>query len=50
VYTIASLNGAPDPKPAAAFVKWFLGKQGQAILLKQGIVAASPFEVVRASK
>jgi len=50
VYTIASLNGAPDAAPAAAFVKWFLGKKGQAIVLKQGLVAASPFKVAPASK
>jgi len=48
-YTVATLNGAPDPAPAAAFVKWMLGKQGQAILIKQGIVPVSPFKVVRAS-
>jgi molybdate/tungstate transport system substrate-binding protein len=48
-YTVATLKGAPDPAPAAAFVKWMLAKQGQAILIKQGIVPVSPFKVVRAS-
>ena len=47
-YTIAKLNGAPDPAPAAAFVQWLLHKQGLTILKKQGLVPVSPARVVPA--
>jgi molybdate/tungstate transport system substrate-binding protein len=48
-YTVAKLNGAPDPAPATAFVKWLLHKRGLAIMEKQGLVPVAPARVVPAA-
>ena len=47
-YTVAKLNRAPDPAPAAAFVKWLLQKRGLTILEKQGLAPVTPPRVVPA--
>jgi molybdate/tungstate transport system substrate-binding protein len=41
-YTITILNKAPDEAAAVAFVNFLLGKAGQKILAKNGVVAARP--------
>ncbi len=42
VYTLTVLNRAPHAAPARAFVAFLLGKDGQAILKKNGIVSIIP--------
>ncbi len=37
-YTVALLNQAPDPGPAAAFVKWLRSSRGLAIMEREGLV------------
>jgi molybdate/tungstate transport system substrate-binding protein len=41
-YTITILNKAPHEAAAVAFVNFLLGKSGQKILAKNGVVAAKP--------
>jgi molybdate/tungstate transport system substrate-binding protein len=41
-YTITILNKAPHEAAAVAFVNFLLGKAGQKILAKNGVVAATP--------
>jgi len=41
-YTITILNKAPHEAAAVAFVNFLLGKTGQKILAKNGVVAATP--------
>jgi molybdate/tungstate transport system substrate-binding protein len=41
-YTITILNKAPHEPAAVAFVNFLLGKAGQKILAKNGVVAATP--------
>ncbi len=41
-YTITILNKAPHEAAAVAFVNFLLGKAGQKILAKNGVVAAAP--------
>ena len=45
VYTITILNRAPHEAAARAFVAFLLGKDGQQILKKNGIVAITPSKV-----
>jgi len=45
VYTITVLNRAPHEAAARAFVAFLLGKDGQRILAKNGIVAITPPKV-----
>ena len=45
VYTITVLNRAPHEAAARAFVAFLLGKDGQRILKKNGIVAITPPKV-----
>ena len=45
VYTITVLNRAPHEAAARAFVAFLLGKDGQKILAKNGIVAITPPKV-----
>ena len=47
-YTVATLNAAPDPAPARAFVRWLLSKRGLAIMQGQGLVPVTPARVVPA--
>lgn len=42
VYTITVLNRAPHPAAAEAFVKYFLGPQGQAALKKDAFTLTTP--------
>ena len=37
-YTVARLNRAPDPIPAAAFVKWLRSSRGLSIMERSGLV------------
>ena len=37
-YTVARLNRAPDPVPAAAFVKWLRSSRGLSIMRRAGLV------------
>ena len=39
-YTIAKLNGAPDPTAAATFVQWLLSPRGASLMDRQGLVPA----------
>ena len=49
-YTVAVLNGAPDPVAAAAFVHWLTSPTGAAIMVRQGLVPARGARVVPAAK
>jgi molybdate/tungstate transport system substrate-binding protein len=41
-YTVTVLNNAPDPGPAAAFVRYLLSPTGQALLKKEGLTPLPP--------
>jgi molybdate/tungstate transport system substrate-binding protein len=41
-YTVTILNGAPDPRGARAFIAFFLGARGRAILAAQGAKLRDP--------
>ena len=49
-YTVAALNGAPDPVAAAAFVHWLTSARGASIMVRQGLVPARGARFVPAAK
>ena len=49
-YTVAALNGAPDPAAAKAFVSWLTSPRGASIMVAQGLVPAKGAHFIRATK